>query len=212
MTKREKRELERKKLAAMKFGEKVEYILSYYKVHIGVMLFGILAVIGIIQWVDTWKDENYIYVTVVDAQTEGENFMEDFRATLEDTDQHHKYVLDTGIFHTMNLSGEMELDYNEKSKLATLVSAGTVDVLICPQSIYELYTGEGDVLYRISNLMGEEFVSEYADICGEDAILVEDSKVLEKYGLNIDEPAYLIVFQYTKHPDVVKEFIRFVVK
>lgn len=213
MTSKEKRELEREKLASMHGWEKLEYILAYYKFHIGVVLMLILAAFGIARWVDNMKDENYLYVAVVDAVTEGENFMEDFRATLGDEEEHHKYLLDTSVFHTVDLQGEKVLDHNAQVKLSTLVGAGTADVFICPEDIYDLYDGEEeDVLFKISDLMGEEFVAEHGEACLEDAVLVENNAVLEQYGLSIEEPAYLIVFQYSEHPEIAKEFVKFVIE
>ena len=138
--------------------------------------------------------------------------MEDFRSSLGDEEEHHKYLLDTSVFRTENLDGDKVLNYNEQMKLTTLVAAGTVDVLICPKENYEMYTGEESVVYQMSDLMGEAFVAEHADICMEDAILIEDNAVLEKYGLLPEEPAYLIVFQYTKHPEEAKAFIEFLME
>lgn len=210
MTSKEKRELEREKLSSMHGMEKAEYILSYYKFHIAVVLILIVGVIGISKWIDDLKDENYLYVAVIDAATKGENFMEDFRASLGDEEEHHKYVLDTGVFHTVTLEGGSELDYNARIKLSALVGATTVDVIISPKDVYELYNEEEDgALIPISELMGEEFVAEHPDICRKDAILLEDNPVLEKYGLSIEEPVYLFAFDYSGHPDVVKEFVYF---
>lgn len=213
MTAKEKRQLEREKISAMHGMEKAEYILSYYKFHILSIIILIFAVVGIVKWMDNLKDENYIYALVVNAPTDGNNLMEDFRNKLKDEDEHHKYMLDTSVFYTKNLEGEKELDVNAKMKLTTLVGAGAADVFICPESIYKQYTGdEEQVLYSVSELMGKEFVEQNADICKEDAIRVENSKVLEEYGLLSGEPAYLIVFQYSAHPEIAKEFINFVVE
>lgn len=212
MTSKEKRELEREKLASMHGLEKAEYILVYYKFHIAVVIVVIALLIGSVRWINNLKDENYLYVAVVDAMTEGENLMEDFRASLGDEEEHHKYLLDTSVFRTENLDGDKVLSYNEQMKLTTLVAAGTVDVLICPKENYEMYTGEEGVVYQISDLMGEEFVEEHADSCIADAILIDDNAVLEKYGVSPDEPAYLIVFQYTKHPEEAKAFIDFLME
>lgn len=215
MTSKEKRELEREKLASMHGWEKLEYILVYYKFHIAVVLMLILAAFGITRWVDNMKDENYLYVTVVDAATEGGNLMEDFRASLGDEEEHHKYLLDTSVFHTVDLQGEKVMDYNAQVKLTTLLGAGTVDVLIGPKDIYEAYAEqeEGEeVLYRISDVMGEEFVKEHEDICMEEAIRVDNNAVLEKYGLTTGEPAYLMVFQYSEHLEEVKAFVDFLME
>lgn len=215
MTAKEKRELEREKLASMHGWEKIEYILSYYKFHIGGVILLILLVIGVFHWIDDLKDENYIYATVINAPQDSKDPMEDFRKTLNDEEEHHKYMLDTSVFLTKEEDDEEpSLDYSAKMKLSTQVGAGSIDVMICPKSVYDLYGGEEeDVLYHISDLMGEEFVKEHEDICISDAILVKDNEVLNKYGLLYgDEDMYLIVFQYSKHPEIAKEFVEFLMK
>lgn len=213
MTGKEKRELERKKLASLHGREKLEYILAYYKFHIAAIVIVICLIIGGIKWIDDLKDENYLYAAVINAPSEGGTLIEDFRNKLGDTDEHHVYLLDTSVFFAKNVKeNEPTMDHVSQMKMSTLVGAGTADVFVCPKNVYEQYSKDGDVLYQISDIMGEAFVKEYADICLEDAIRVDDSKVLKKYGLDIGEPAYLIVFQYTKHPEIAKDFVRFVVE
>lgn len=217
MTAKEKRELEREKLASMHGLEKVEYILTYYKFHILGLVALVLAVIGIVHWADSLKNEDYLYVAVVDAPTDAEDFIKDFRTAIKDEEERHIYTLDTSIFYTRNQDGEKEMDYTTKMQLTTLVGAGSIEVMICPKETYDIYSGENqeegqEVLYPVSQLMGEDFVTEHKDICKEDAILVTDNEVLEKYGLSSGEPAYLMVFQYAKHPEIAKEFIDFVIK
>lgn len=213
MTRKEKRELEREKLASMHGWERIEYILTYYKLYFVAALLLILAVIGTVKWMDNMKDENYLYTVVMNAPADGEHFMEDFRNSLGDSEEHHKYVLDTSIYLTKNADGEEVLDYSSTVNMTTMVGSATADVFICPESIYKRYGEEGeDILYDISELMGDAFVAEHKDICEKNAIRVEDSEVLKKYGLLNGQPAYLIVFEYSRHPEIAKEFIEFVVK
>lgn len=210
MTRKEKRELEREKLASMHGLEKAEYILAYYKYHILGLILIVLAIVGIIKWAGTLKNEDYLYAMIVNAP-EGETaIMDDFREEIGDDDKYHQYSIDTSIFLMENAEGEQVLDSSAQMKLTTLVGAQVVDVLICPKDVYESYRS-GDVLYQMKDLMGEEFVTEHKDTCLEDAILIEDSATLEKYGLLPNEPSYIIVFGYAKYPEVVKEFVDFVV-
>lgn len=217
MTRKDKRELERKKLASMHGSEKIEYILTYYKFHLLSLVILIFAIVGIVKWADRLQDENYLYVAVVDAPADGVGFIKDFRSFIGDEEEHHIYTVDAGMHYTLNQNGEKEMDYNTNIQLSTLVGAGEVGVMICPKETYDIYGGENqkqgqEVLYPVSEIMGEEFVETHKDICLEDAILVTDNEVLKQYGLSSGEPAYLMVFQYVKYPEIAKEFIDFLVK
>ena len=61
-------------------------------------------------------------------------------------------------------------------------------------------------------MVGEEFVAAHKEICEKDAVRVEGSEVLEKYGYQNSEPAYLIVFGYSGRQEVAADFIRFLVE
>ena len=64
MTKKEKRELEREKLASMGGSEKAEYILSYYKFHIAAVAGLIVLIVGIGMWIDSFRNETMLYAAV----------------------------------------------------------------------------------------------------------------------------------------------------
>ena len=49
----------------------------------------------------------------------------------------------------------------------------------------------------------------YKEVFEKDAVRVEHSEMLERYGYQGTEPAYLIVFQYSGHQEVAADFIRF---
>lgn len=211
MTDKEKRELEREKLASMKGKEKVEYILTYYRMHIAAVVIIILLAVGIGVWIDDLQDETMLYAAIINATDMDTALMDDFRELRKDEDRHHKYILDTSIVLSQQ-NDSADLDYASKMKLTTLVGANTVDVYICSEELYQLYAEEEGSLVAIADLMGEEFVSAHKDICEENAIRVEDSRVLKQYGYQSEEPAYLIVFHYSKHQDVAADFIDFILQ
>lgn len=209
MTRKEKRELEHEKLASMTIKEKIEYILSYYKYHmVGIAALIALAV-GIVMWVDRLQDETLLYVAVIDAPGSGGTIMEDFRESIKDTDEHNQYLLDTSIYLGNEEGGQAE--YTSQMKLTTLVGAGTVDVFICPETIYQQYR-EQEVLSPIAGIMGQDFVEKHKEDCEEYALRIEDNKVLESYGLKGEEAGYLIVLAYTEHPRQVKQFVEFIME
>ena len=186
MTKKEKRELEREKLASMDRKGKAEYILGYYKFHILGIVGLVLFAVGIVKWIGSFQDETMLYASVINGRGLEEELMEHFQAYLGDD------------------AGQM--------KMTTLVGAATTDLFICPQSVYQQYSQEPGLLVPVEEMVGEEFVAAHKEICEKDAVRVEGSEVLEKYGYQNSGPAYLIVFGYSRRQEVAAHFIRFLVE
>lgn len=209
MTRKEKRELEREKLASMTIKEKTEYILAYYKYHIAGIIALIALAAGIAVWIDHLQDETMLYVAVIDAPENGGTIMEDFKKSIGDTKDHNKYQIDTSIFLGDGEGGQA--DYTSQMKLSTLVGAGTADVFICPEDVYQQFK-EQEILSSIADIMGQDFVQEHKEDCEEFAIRIENNKVLNHYGLQSGGVGYLIVFSYTKHPETVKQFAEFIIE
>ena len=208
MTKQERRQLEREKLGSMNGKEKLEYILTYYKLQIAVALGAVLLVIGAVRWVDSFLDETALYAAVVNGRNLDPGIMEEFQAYRGDMERRHIYTLDTSVaFSDQDGSGEM--DYATRMKMVTLVGANTADLFICPESVYQEYSKEENFLVPVEELMGEQFVSAHKDICEKDAVRVENSGILEKYGYQNSGAAYLIVFQYSKNQDAAADFVEF---
>ena len=109
----------------------------------------------------------------------------------------------------MSQDGSGEMDYANRMKMVTLVGASTTDLFICPENIYQEYSREENFLVPVEQLMGEEFVSAHSDICEKDAVRVENSKILERYGYRSSGPAYLIVFQYSGQKEAAADFVEF---
>lgn len=211
MTKQERRELEREKLASMNGKEKLEYILTYYKLQIALVLGAILLVVGVVQWVDSFLNETVLYAVVVNGRNLDTGIMEQFQAYRGDMNRRHIYTLDTSIaFQDQDGSGEM--DYATATKMLTLVGASTADLFICPKSVYQKYSQEEDFLVPVEELLGEGFAAAHADICEKDAVRVENSGMLEKYGYQSNEAAYLIVFRYSSNQEAAADFVEFLVE
>ena len=208
MSRKEKRELEREKLASMSGNEKLEYILSYYKFHIAALAGLIVLVVGIGVWLDSFRNETMIYTAVINGKELDTGIMEHFQAYRGDDSRRHKYMLDTSVAFS-GQDGSGELDYASQMKMVTLVGANTADVFICPEEVYEEYAGEENYLVPVEELMGAEFVSAHEDICRQDAVRIEDSEILQQYGYQSRGPAYFIVFRYSGHQDVAADFLEF---
>ncbi len=208
MTRKEKRELERKKLASMHGKEKAEYIFSYYKFHLAALAGAVALIIGIVMWIDSFQNETILYAAVINGGGMDTEMMEHFQAYRGDDNRRHLYVLDTSV-GAGGQDGAGEMDYANRMKMVTLVGASTADLFICPENIYQEYSGEENFLVPVEELMGAEFTASHSDICEKDAVRVEDSKMLEKYGYWKNGPAYLIVFQYSGQKEAAADFVEF---
>ena len=208
MTGKEKRELERQKLASMNGKEKAEYIFSYYKFHLAALAGAVALIIGIVMWIDSFQNETILYAAVINGGGMDTRMMEHFQAYQGDDNRRHKYVLDISV-GAMSQDGSGEMDYANRMKMVTLVGASTTDLFICPENIYQEYSREENFLVPVEQLMGEEFVSAHSDICEKDAGRVENSKILERYGYRSSGPAYLIVFQYSGQKEAAADFVEF---
>lgn len=208
MTKREKLELEREKLASMNGKEKKEYILSYYKLHIAAAIGVILLIIGAGMWLYHLQNETMLYAAVINERGMDSSLMEEFRAFREDGEKHHKYVLDTSIAVSSQEDSGAE-DYASRMKIRTLVGSNIADVYLCPESLYQEYAKEEGFLVPMSELLDEGFRSDYAGNLRKDAVWVAESEMLKRYGYQGNGSAYLIVFSYSEHKDIAADFIRF---
>lgn len=211
MTSKEKRELERQKLSSMTGKEKAEYILTYYKMHIAVLVGAVALIIGIVMWIDSFQNETVLYAAVINGGEMDSRMMEHFQAYRGDDNRRHKYVLDTSVA-SLSQDGSGQMDYANRMKIVTLVGANTADLFICPESIYQEYSKEENFLVPAEQLLGAEFTAAHADICEKDAVRVENSEMLERYGYQNSGPAYLIVFQYSGQQEAAADFIKFLVE
>ena len=134
-----------------------------------------------------------------------EKFIEDVRDVLGAEKNNQVVKLDTSLFG----GDDTQNEYNRTIKLTTVISSGTLEVLICDKETFDKYSNE-DVFLHMEDLMGTAFCEAHEGETGEDYVRVEDSKLSKEYGLLGDGEYYLGVFHYTTHAENAKKFIEYI--
>lgn len=201
LTKKEKRQLEWKKIKEMRWPQRIDYLWTYYKI---VLLFiAIFVLIASIIWsiVKGALTDNLLVFGVVDAnmlaQEEYEELQEDLLEKLSLGGRYEAIDMDT----TFSTSKE---DPYAPIKLNTIVAAGELDILICDE---ELSTSlkEQDVLQDWETVLGDDYVK-YEPYMTEFGLDLSKS---EKWGEDwrFKNPSYAICLYSSKNPDGVKGMV-----
>ncbi len=135
LSRKERRLLEKEKLAGMGIGKKLEYIWMYYKAVIFGVIFFIAAVF--IGW-DIYQNaqiKNILSVYVVnggmlDTKPIQEQAMELFAAN----EKKESVIVNPNL--ATDKEGK-EFDYTSQMLFVTQLQAGTMDVMVMPESLYE---------------------------------------------------------------------------
>lgn len=164
--------------------QKVDYIWTYYKAYMAaVVLFAAAVWLGVTIYRGMTTEVLLNVVVVGAASQDTEELKQEFTeyAGLEDSD---------GILRIRTgISADTE-NSNSTTALSTLLGANAVDVLICPQEVYEKYTGQGGFTR---------------------AITLEEGNPLEKLGLAEYEPAYAAIVVTGENQDLAETFLQFLV-
>lgn len=205
LTRKEKRHLEWKKIKGMTWKERIRHIWTYYKLHMAALI-GILLVITIIgQMIYNSRFDTIFQAAILNGgMGDAQSMAEDFKAYLGDENKYHEIVLDSSMYVT----GEESADMTSVMKLTTLIGAQELDAMICEQSQYDKYV-ELDGLVPMDQLLTQKQIQEYGDDVLEYAVRVDGSEKLKEFGLDVNQPAYLVVFVNSKHQDNAKEFIMY---
>ena len=152
MDKKERRKFEREKLKNMDAKEKIEYLWMYYKIWLLVPVILIFLIITGVQMYQNSQKEILLQVAVADSmESEYDKLSEEFKKEIEKTGK-NKVI----TYHS-NLTSQG--NYSSQVLMTTLVAGQSLDVLICPAQMYEVYDEQGvfqDVLELEQNVYLEE--------------------------------------------------------
>lgn len=205
MTRKEKRQREREKIAGMSRKKRVEYFLTYYKWVLGVLALLILSLYFAKDWyVNSQKEEILNMILVNTAAVDTDGMKEDTRKALG-AKENQTVQIDTSVRTT----DDPEQKYNANVKLSVMIGSHTTDILICDKELFDSYDKDGAFL-DIRELMGDEFYEAHRDEVGENYILADNSRLTEEYGLFYYDDVYIGVFVYTEHKDEAREFLEFI--
>lgn len=205
MTWKEKRQFEKEKLKSLHGKEKWTYILEYYKLHIIGLAILIFVIVMAVQWVQNLKNEDILTVTVIDStMTDTDELSDEIKAYLGDEIDYHFVIFDTSIY----FSDDSSMDYTNTMKLAAYIAAGSMDVMICDDELYQSYV-EQEGFLDLKETLGDdlyEAVSEYVTDDGY-AIDISENQKWADTGLTYYEPVYLTIVSTSPYPENAAKFV-----
>jgi hypothetical protein len=206
MTRKEKRDLEKKKLKSMSGKEKLGYIWAYYKLHMAACLGVILVCCVIGQIIYRAQFDTVFSAAVLNGgMGDSEVMAEDFKKYIGDEDKYHEISIDSGMYFT----GDDSADYTSVMKLTTLISAKEIDVVVATKAQFDKYQ-DLDAFIPMSELLTAEQMEAYGDSVSEYGIHIGNNEMLEEYGMTTGDDAYMGVFNYVEDLDNSKKFITYV--
>ena len=170
LSRKEKRLLEKEKLKGMGPGKKLQYIWMYYKP----VMFGILAAIVLAfvlrDWYINAKTKTVLSIAAVNSQ-------------LSDTDDIEKQVEE--FLGVTEDKYSKVLDYYAQTAYMTQVQAGTLDVMLMPEQLYDSLNTDG-IFLNLEELLGDHAFGEFGTQSDQTHITIKDSRLAEEFGLSYD--------------------------
>ncbi len=203
MTAKEKRLLEKEKLQGMGFKKKMEYFFMYYKWVPILIIVVIIAVVGGYRWYEHAKIETVLSVSAVN--TKAQDFIEEQEKIRKILGAESKYeqVSVIGNFST-DQTGK-DLEYYSQMSFMTQMQAGTLDVVIMPESMYKTESRKG-ILENMGTVLGEDAYKNFAGYENGDCVIITDKEFIENYGLVYDE-AYVCVLKNSLNQENAAKWI-----
>ena len=203
MTPKEKRQAELEKLRGMSLGEKAGYLWTYYKIWLFVPVILIFVIWQGMQIYHNMQEVELLSVGVVDTNLnteEGqETFESDLLKLLGTGGENEVIALDTGLS-----SGD---DSASAMKRATVLGAGTLDLMICGEELYDSYDAQG-AFADWEELLGEDY-GNYEPYFVDGRLDLSRSAKWDSYGLVIYEPVYAGALVSSENTEALRQFAEY---
>lgn len=155
LSRKERRLLEKEKLAGMGLGKKLEYIWMYYKAAIFGVIFLVAAVF--IGW-DIYQNaqiRNILSVYVVNGgMMDTQPLQEQAMELLSANEKKESVTVNSSL--STDKEGK-EFDYTSQMVFVTQLQAGTMDVMVMPEALYETLKKE-EIFMDLTGLLETEIV------------------------------------------------------
>lgn len=203
MTPKEKRQAELEKLRGMSLGEKAGYLWTYYKIWLFVPVILIFVIWQGMQIYHNMQEVELLSVGVVDTNLnteEGqETFESDLLKLLGTGGENEVIALDTGLS-----SGD---DSASAMKRATVLGAGTLDLMICGEELYDSYDAQG-AFADWEEILGEDY-GKYESYFVDGRLDLSRSAKWDSYGLVIYEPVYAGALVSSENTETLRQFAEY---
>ncbi len=203
MTPKEKRQAELEKLRGMSLGEKAGYLWTYYKIWLLVPVILIFVIWQGMQIYHNMQEVELLSVGVVDTNLNTEEGQEAFESDLLKLlgtgDENEVIALDTGLS-----SGD---DSASAMKRATVLGAGTLDLMICGEELYDSYDAQG-AFADWEEILGEDY-GKYESYFVDGRLDLSRSAKWDSYGLVIYEPVYAGALVSSENTEALRQFAEY---
>ena len=203
MTPKEKRQAELEKLRGMSLGEKAGYLWTYYKIWLFVPVILIFVIWQGMQIYHNMQEVELLSVGVVDTNLNTEEGQEAFESDLLELlgtgDENEVIALDTGLS-----SGD---DSASAMKRATVLGAGTLDLMICGEELYDSYDAQG-AFADWEEILGEDY-GKYESYFVDGRLDLSRSAKWDSYGLVIYEPVYAGALVSSENTEALRQFAEY---
>ena len=203
MTPKEKRQAELEKLRGMSLGEKAGYLWTYYKIWLFVPVILIFVIWQGMQIYHNMQEVELLSVGVVDTNLNTEEGQEAFESDLLKLlgtgDENEVIALDTGLS-----SGD---DSASAMKRATVLGAGTLDLMICGEELYDSYDAQG-AFADWEEILGEDY-GKYESYFVDGRLDLSRSAKWDSYGLVIYEPVYAGALVSSENTEALRQFAEY---
>ena len=98
-----------------------------------------------------------------------------------------------------------DLEYYSQMSFMTQMQAGTIDVVIMPETMYKTESRKG-ILENMGTVLGEEAYKNFAGYEKGDCVIITDKDFIEDYGLVYDE-AYVCVLKNSLNQENAAKWI-----
>lgn len=203
MTPKEKRQFELEKMSSMTLFQKLEYLWTYYKIWLVVLIGVIFVLYLVVTAYQGFRSVDLLSIAVFDSDYTKEEqtkaLEEDLLAAIGTGDKYEKVLIDASV-----TSGE---DYTDVMKSSVVAMSGTTDLFVCSRDTYIQYE-ENEMFFDWEEILGEEY-TEYEEYMSEGMLELSASPKWEEYMLTSYEPVYAGVLVNSKNADNVKKFVEF---
>ncbi len=190
LSKKERRLIEKEKLKGMGMKKKLEYIWMYYKPAIFGVIIAIALVFGVKDFYEQSKIKTVMSISVVNSTVnDTDEFEQEIKEALGYGDDKYSKV-EIGVNLTTD-ADPSEFNYTAQMAYVTQVQAGTIDIMVMPEELYQTLN-ENQVFADLKELLGADNFEAFGTQTDTTHISLTDSELAEKFGVSY-EPMCIVV-------------------
>lgn len=199
LTPKEKRQMEFQKIKELKGMERINYLWTYYKVVLVIVLAAIFIISVAATMIKGALTENIFSLAVVDA---------DFSMHVDDLTEELNSLFKVGSLQEISVdtsASSVEETGSEIKLSLIMTSVSETDVVVCGETLKDKYESM-EAFQSWEEVLGDDY-EKYESYMTDGYIDLSKCEKWQEKGYTAYEPAYLCVLAGSEHPDAVKVFV-----